>query len=120
MLLLLQLNNLLEDAGSGPSFIGPDISDLNLTQNQAMAPIDFSTRFTGVTTFTLQGGAVTGLSLSSGGVLSGTPTVVAANAGRSIQADGSINSNTFTINVNAPIAGGGSRSWRRRPTRRFN
>lgn len=119
MLLPLLMNNLLA-GGGGPTFIGPTIADINLTQNQAMSPINFAPRFSGATAFTLQGGAVTGLSLSGAGVLTGTPTTIAANTGRFIRADGVADSNTFTINVNAPVAGGGSKGWRRRPTRRFS
>lgn len=87
------------------TFLGPNINNINLTLNQAMSR-DFSFLFTGPgLTFAAVGTLPTGLSLSSAGVLSGTPTVLGAYPNILIRATDSgsntADSNTFTITVSA-------------------
>jgi hypothetical protein len=87
-----------------PIFTGPGISDLTLLVNEAMSPRDYSGRFfdTDSLTFSIVGVLPTGLSLSSDGILSGTPTVLGTTAGLVIQAsDGTdtVDSNAFSITI---------------------
>lgn len=101
------------DPGSGaPVFIGPSIDNLVLAQNVAIFPRDFSALFTGPgLTFSAIGTLPTGLTLSSAGVLSGTPTVIATSGALQVHAtDGSTpaDSNTFSIQIVASIASAAS------------
>lgn len=98
-------------AAGAPAFTGSDITTLSLTVNVAMSPRDYSPKFTaaGAMTYTLIGGPVTGLSLSSAGVLSGTPTVLGTTIGLKVRAsDGTdtADSNTFAIVVQVAPSGG--------------
>lgn len=103
----------IADAASVPTFVGPTISDIVLLLNQAMSPRDFSARFSATLplTFSLIGGAITGLTLSAAGVLTGTPTVLGTYTLRSVRAADGTNpnadSNTFTIMVVNAITGMG-------------
>lgn len=107
MLLPLLLNNLLTAAApTNPVFIGPAIGNLVLTKDVLMAPRTYSDRFTddGALTYAITGTALpTGLSLSSAGVLTGTPTVVATTTGHIIRATdpdtNTVDSNAFSITV---------------------
>lgn len=77
LLPLLQNLGMLGQVGDQPAtFIGPNISTLTLTLNEAMAPRNYAPRFESdlTMTYTIVGTLPTGLSLSSAGVLSGTPT----------------------------------------------
>lgn len=103
MLLPLLLNNLL--GTRTPTFDGPTISNFALTLNVAMVARNYAPLFSDdqALTFTALGSLPNGLSLSSAGVLSGTPSVAAAFAGISIRATdldtNTVASNTFTITV---------------------
>lgn len=94
-------------ATGGVFFTGPNIGNFSLVLNQAMTPINFSSRFTGTgLTFSAVGTLPTGLSLSSAGVLSGTPTVANTFTPIVIRAtDGSntADSNSFSIVVSSVI-----------------
>lgn len=91
------------------TFIGPNIGNITLNLNQAMSR-DFSFLFVGPgLTFAAVGTLPTGLSLSSAGVLSGTPTVVGSYPTILIRATDSgsntADSNTFTITVSSGARG---------------
>jgi hypothetical protein len=91
-------------ANSAPVFSGPTISNIQLAQNVAMTARDFSGRFTDADalTFTSVGTLPTGLTLSSAGVLSGTPTTLGTTSSLEIRAsDGSltVDSNSYSIEV---------------------
>jgi hypothetical protein len=112
MLIPLLQNNVLGGA-IPPVFVGPNYSTLTLVQNQPMTPRNYSTRFTEVTgqdmTFTLNG-SVPGLSLSSAGVLTGTPTNLGTTAVSLTAEDedtDTVDSNTFNIVVVASGTGNG-------------
>jgi hypothetical protein len=117
VLLVLLLNNLMSAAGGGvlPTFVGPTISNVTVYRLVAMGSIDFSSRFTddGAMTFAFVGTPPAGLSLSSAGVLSGTPTTLGATTGLSIRCTAgadTVDSNTFTITViNAPAPTNGNK-----------
>lgn len=118
MLAPLLLNNLLGGGNAAPIFVGPSIATINLVLNVTMSPRDFAALFDDpdddVLTFTLGGSAPTGVTLSSAGILSGTPTVAGTFAGISVSATDPdleiATSNTFSIVVaaspTAPPAGG--------------
>lgn len=115
MLLPLLQNNLMGETPSGPPvFVGPDIANLILVEDVAMSPRDYSARFAddGPLTFAAAGTALpAGLSLSSAGVLSGTPTTQATTTGHIVRATDSdtdtVDSNAFSIQVVAAPSGGG-------------
>lgn len=99
-------------ANAQPTFIGPDISDLTFTIDVAISPRDYSGRFSDLDalTFTMVGSLPTGLSLSSAGVLTGTPTVEESVSSLEIRAsDGSLtrDSNSFSITIEAAAVAGG-------------
>lgn len=118
MLAPLLLNNLLGGGNATPVFVGPNIPTINLVLNVTMSPRDFSVLFDDsdgdILTFSVNGSLPTGVTLSSAGVLSGTPTVAGTFAGISISASDPdleiATSNTFSIVVavspTAPPAGG--------------
>ncbi len=90
-----------------PAFVGPDISVPALTQGTAMTPIDVSARFTGTAlTFAAVGTWPGGISVSSAGVISGTPSAEGSFTGLLVRATDSsaqtADSNTFSITVNIP------------------
>lgn len=85
------------------TFLGPDIANFARVIDVPLS-INFSSLFAGPgLTFTALGSLPTGLSLSSAGVLSGTPTVEAIYSGISIRATDSnletADSNTFAITI---------------------
>ncbi len=91
-------------AGEEPVFVGPNLSDMILIETLPMRDIDFSGYFSaaGDIAFSIDGELPDGLSMTSAGVLTGTPletgtfaglTVVAHNAG------GDAPSNEFSISV---------------------
>jgi len=97
--------------GPFPTFLGPNIQNIVFTRNVAITPIDFSPLFADPdspsgNTWSIQGGAVTGLSINSSGVMSGNPTVANNNTNRWIRrqdSEGSFaDSNLFNINVEEP------------------
>jgi hypothetical protein len=92
------------EAAEALEFVGPDISTINLTEDAAMSPRDFSARFSSPNpiTYALNGTPPAGVTLDANGVLSGTPTETGTFAGLSITADdGSTteDSNAFSIQV---------------------
>ena len=103
MLLPLLQNNL--QGSSVATFIGPNIADFVLAANVSMTPRSYSGLFSAATamTFAAIGTLPTGLSLSSSGVLSGTPTVGGIFAGIVIRATDSLSntadSNSFSITI---------------------
>ncbi len=108
-------------ANAAPSFVGPSISNLVFQEDIAITPVDFSSLFTDIEslTFTAVGALPTGLSLSSAGVLSGTPTTIQQVTSIEIRAsDGSLttDSNSFNIDIIAAITPASGRS---RDARRF-
>jgi hypothetical protein len=91
-----------------PTFSGPNIDDITVTVNTSIGSTDYSGRFTDAgdtLTFAVVGTLPTGVSLSSAGVLSGTPTQTGTFAGLVIRATDTaaqtVDSDTFTITVNA-------------------
>lgn len=109
MLLPLLMNNLLGTQLA--TFIGPEISSFSVARNSPMNARAFAGRFAATTamTFTVVGTLPTGLSLSSAGILSGTPTVAGLFAGiviRATDADtNTADSNAFNITVLASSSG---------------
>lgn len=104
-------------SGSPSTFIGPAITPFYLVEDVAMASRNYAARFTGDTlTFTINGTLPTGVTLSSAGVLSGTPTTAGTSAGLSITAEdadtNTADSNEFSITVGAAQA-----TQSRRPAR---
>lgn len=105
-----------DEAGPGdpPQFDGPIIPNLTLLVNVAMSNRDYSGTFSGGAgplTFTLIGTPPAGVTLSSAGVLSGTPTETGVFAGLVVRAsDGTdtSDSNTFTLTVLATFPEGGT------------
>lgn len=118
MLAPLLQNNLLEAGNQAPVFIGPSIPAINLVLDVTMSPRDFSVLFDDADddtlTFTASGSLPTGVTLSSAGILSGTPTVAGTFSSISISATDPSSeiatSNTFSIIVASaptpPPAGG--------------
>jgi hypothetical protein len=91
-------------ANSAPAFIGPNIATITLEEDVAMVPRNFASLFSDLDplTFTAIGSLPTGLSLSSAGVLSGTPTTVGTSSSIEIRAsDGTLtqDSNSFDIDI---------------------
>jgi hypothetical protein len=112
LLPLLQNLGMLGTIGDQPAtFIGPNIATLTLTVDQAMSPRNFAPRFQSdlALTFTINGTLPTGLSLSSAGVLSGTPTQIGTFFPISITAEDentdTADSNDFAIVVLATAPG---------------
>lgn len=98
-------------AAVDPSFVGPLIGDMTLLEDVAMVERDFSGHFSddGALTFSAVGALPAGLSLSSAGVLSGTPTDVEVASDIVIRADDgthTIDSNAFTIRIVAAFGSG--------------
>jgi hypothetical protein len=104
------------DIAAAPVFEGPNIGNLLAIVNVPSVPVDYSSRFSGSgLTFSIVGTLPAGLSLSSAGVLSGTPTETGTFADLVVQAtDGTdtADSNAFSITVQVanPGADGGRRS----------
>ena len=90
-----------------PTFINGPIADFALVVNVEMTPIDYSSYFTVTGSESLTFTATplpTGLSMSTAGVLSGTPTVIAAVSPVITATDTTLDtavSNAFEIDVTA-------------------
>lgn len=95
-------------ANTSPSFTGPNIADISGTEAIALTPVDVSARFfdseSGLT-FSAVGSWPAGVTVSSAGVISGTPTTAGTYASLQVRATdaGSLtaDSNAFTITVAA-------------------
>lgn len=92
------------DLTVAPTFIGPNISAVSVTQGVAITPIDISDRFSGyIQSYSLQGTWPTGLSINSSGVISGTPTGASGDYTnlqvRATNYVGSADSNAFIVTV---------------------
>lgn len=98
------------DINEPPTFIGPAIGSLVLTQGVAMTPVAIAAKFVDPEGLTITGSIVealpAGLSVVSGN-LQGTPTTVQASATYtprgSDPANNATNGTTFTITVNSPV-----------------
>ena len=97
-------------ANSPPTFPGPSIADLALTVGTAMSAVNVASKFsdTDALTFSAVGTWPAGVSISSAGVISGTPTVAGNYTGLTVRATDTasqtVDSNTFTITVAAVTA----------------
>lgn len=94
----------MADPAPAVVFIGPAIGSLALIQGVEISPRDYSLRFAGEDlTFEIVGTLPDGLSLSSAGVLSGTPTSIEAVIGLRIRATNgeseTADSNAFSVRV---------------------
>lgn len=108
---------------SAPAFDGPSISISDLALNSAMASVDVSGRFSDADadplTYDKAGTWPAGLTVTSGGVIQGTPTETGVFAGLTVTAtDGidSASSNTFTITVEEQVPAAFV-AWRRKHRR---
>jgi hypothetical protein len=98
-------------ANTSPSFTGPNIADISGTEAVALTPADVSSLFfdseSGLT-FSAIGSWPAGVTVSSAGVISGTPTTAGTYSGLQVRATdaGSLtaDSNTFSITVSAAPA----------------
>ena len=104
----------LTDINEAPSFVGPAIGALVLTQGTAMSPVNIASRFVDPEGLSITGSIVeslpAGLSVVAG-VLQGTPTATQASTGYTPRgadpAGNGTNGTPFTITVNASGGGGG-------------
>ena len=95
-------------ANTSPSFTGPNIADISGTEAIALTPVDVSARFfdseSGLT-FSAVGSWPAGVTVSSAGVISGTPTTAGTYSGLQVRATDAgaltADSNTFSITVAA-------------------
>lgn len=95
-------------ANTSPSFTGPNIADISGTEAVALTPVDVSAKFfdseSGLT-FSAIGSWPAGVTVSSAGVISGTPTTAGTYASLQVRATdaGSLtaDSNAFAITVAA-------------------
>lgn len=100
-------------ANTSPSFTGPNIDNISGTEGVALAPVDVSAKFfdseSGLT-FSTVGSWPAGVTVSSAGVISGTPTTAGTYASLQVRATDAgaltADSNAFTITVAAPLAAG--------------
>lgn len=98
---------------TSPSFTGPNIADISGTESVALTPVDVSSLFfdseSGLT-FSAVGSWPAGVTVSSAGVISGTPTTAGTYSGLQVRATDAgaltADSNAFTITVAAPLAAG--------------
>lgn len=94
-------------ANAPPTFPGPSITDMTLGMSVAMSPVNVSSKFndTDALTFSAVGSWPPGLSVSSAGVISGTPTSAGAYTNLKVRATDTasqtVDSNTFTITISA-------------------
>lgn len=96
-------------ANTSPSFTGPNIDNISGTEGVALTPVDVSAKFfdseSGLT-FSTVGSWPAGVTVSSAGVISGTPTTAGTYTSLQVRATdaGSLtaDSNAFTITVAAP------------------
>lgn len=92
-----------------PTFDGPSIPDAGTKKGQALTPLDVSGRYTddGALTFSPVGTWPAGVTVSSAGVISGTPTQVGTFAGLAVRATDTgsqtVDSNSFTITVSQAV-----------------
>lgn len=100
----------INDVNEAPSFIGPAIGSLVLTQGVAMTPVDIAAKFTdpeglGITASVVES-LPAGLSVVSG-ILQGTPSVVQGSASYTPRgadpASNGTNGTAFTITVLSPV-----------------
>lgn len=97
-------------SNAAPTFPGPSISNLSITQGAAMTAVNVAGRFsdTDALTFSAIGTWPAGVTVSSAGVISGTPTVVGNYTGLTVRATDTaaqtVNSNSFSITVTAVMA----------------
>lgn len=100
-------------ANTSPSFTGPNIDNISGTEGVALTPVDVSAKFfdseSGLT-FSTVGSWPAGVTVSSAGVISGTPTTAGTYAGLQVRATDTesltADSNTFTITVSPPAVAG--------------
>lgn len=97
-------------SNAAPTFPGPSISNLSITQGAAMTAVNVAGLFsdTDALTFSAVGTWPAGVTVSSAGVISGTPTVVGNYTGLTVRATDTaaqtVNSNSFSITVTAVMA----------------
>lgn len=97
-------------SNAAPTFPGPSISNLSITQGAAMTAVNVADRFsdTDALTFSAIGTWPAGVTVSSAGVISGTPTVLGNYTGLTVRATDTaaqtVNSNSFSITVTAVTA----------------
>lgn len=100
-------------ANTNPSFTGPNIADISGTEGVALTPVDVSAKFfdseSGLT-FLAIGSWPAGVTVSSAGVISGTPTTAGTYASLQVRATDAgaltADSNTFAVTVDAPAVAG--------------
>ncbi|MBA4344401.1 MAG: hypothetical protein C0423_19855 [Methylibium sp.] len=97
-------------SNAAPTFPGPSISNLSITQGAAMSAVNVASKFsdTDALTFSAIGTWPAGITVSSAGVISGTPTTVGNYTGLTVRATDTaaqtVDSNTFSIAVTAVTA----------------
>ena len=97
-------------SNAAPTFPGPSIADLTLTVGTAMTAVNVASKFsdTDTLTFSAVGTWPAGVTISSAGVISGTPTAVGNYTSLKVRATDTaaqtVDSNTFTITVAAVTA----------------
>lgn len=91
-----------------PSFDGPNIAAISATEGVALSALDVSSRFSdaeSALTFSAVGSWPDGVTVSSAGVISGTPTTAGTYSGLQVRATDAgalpADSNTFSITVAA-------------------
>ena len=91
-------------ANTSPSFTGPNIADISGTEAVALTPVDVSAKFYDAKsslTFSAMGSWPAGVTVSSAGVISGTPTTAGTYASLQVRATDAdsltADSNAFTI-----------------------
>lgn len=97
-----------EPGNTDPVFDGPNIADISATEGVALSSLDVSTRFSdaeSALTFSAVGSWPAGVTVSSAGVISGTPTTAGTYSGLQVRATDAgaltADSNAFTITVAA-------------------
>lgn len=105
--------NTATPGNTAPTFSGPNIDAISGTEAVALSSLDVSARFSDAESslaFSVVGTWPAGVTVSSAGVISGTPTTAGTYAGLQVRATdaGSLtaDSNAFTITVAAPTAAG--------------
>ena len=93
---------------TSPSFTGPSIAAISATEGVALSSLDVSTRFSdaeSALTFSAVGSWPAGVTVSSAGVISGTPTTTGTYSGLQVRATDAgaltADSNAFSITVAA-------------------
>ncbi len=98
-------------SNAAPTFIGPNIGDQTGTVGVALTPLDVSSKFsdTDALTFSPVGTWPDGVTVSSAGVVSGTPTTDGTYAGLAVRATDTagqpIDSDTFSFTISAASSG---------------